>query len=45
MGQAACDLADFSIVTTDNPRTEDPREITETDRGRLRDQEMATITR
>ena len=27
MGQVACELADFSIVTTDNPRTEDPREI------------------
>jgi len=27
MGQAACELADFSILTTDNPRTEDPREI------------------
>ena len=27
MGQVACELADFSILTTDNPRTEDPREI------------------
>ncbi len=27
MGQAAADLADFSILTSDNPRTEDPREI------------------
>jgi UDP-N-acetylmuramoyl-L-alanyl-D-glutamate--2,6-diaminopimelate ligase len=27
MGQAACELADFSIITTDNPRTEDPQEI------------------
>lgn len=27
MGQAACELADFSILTSDNPRTEDPREI------------------
>ena len=27
MGRAACELADFSILTTDNPRTEDPREI------------------
>ena len=27
MGEAACELADFSILTTDNPRTEDPREI------------------
>jgi UDP-N-acetylmuramoyl-L-alanyl-D-glutamate--2,6-diaminopimelate ligase len=27
MGAAACELADFSILTNDNPRTEDPREI------------------
>jgi UDP-N-acetylmuramoyl-L-alanyl-D-glutamate--2,6-diaminopimelate ligase len=27
MGQAAAELADFSILTSDNPRTEDPREI------------------
>src|SRR5207245_2956850 len=27
MGQIACELADFSILTTDNPRTEDPREV------------------
>lgn len=27
MGQAACELADFSILTNDNPRTEDPQEI------------------
>ena len=27
MGQAACELADFSILTSDNPRTEDPGEI------------------
>ncbi len=27
MGEAACELADFSILTSDNPRTEDPREI------------------
>ena len=27
MGQTACELADFSILTNDNPRTEDPREI------------------
>jgi len=27
MGETACELADFSILTTDNPRTEDPREI------------------
>jgi UDP-N-acetylmuramoyl-L-alanyl-D-glutamate--2,6-diaminopimelate ligase len=27
MGEAACEIADFSILTSDNPRTEDPREI------------------
>jgi UDP-N-acetylmuramoyl-L-alanyl-D-glutamate--2,6-diaminopimelate ligase len=27
MGRAACELADFSILTTDNPRTEDPERI------------------
>jgi len=27
MGVTACELADFSILTNDNPRTEDPREI------------------
>ena len=27
MGQAASELADFSILTSDNPRTEDPREV------------------
>jgi UDP-N-acetylmuramoyl-L-alanyl-D-glutamate--2,6-diaminopimelate ligase len=27
MGEAACELADFSILTNDNPRTEDPRDI------------------
>jgi UDP-N-acetylmuramoyl-L-alanyl-D-glutamate--2,6-diaminopimelate ligase len=27
MGEVACQFADFSILTTDNPRTEDPREI------------------
>jgi len=27
MGEAACELADYSILTSDNPRTEDPREI------------------
>ena len=27
MGQAAYELADFSILTNDNPRTEDPRQI------------------
>jgi UDP-N-acetylmuramoyl-L-alanyl-D-glutamate--2,6-diaminopimelate ligase len=27
MGQVACELADFSILTSDNPRSEDPREI------------------
>jgi UDP-N-acetylmuramoyl-L-alanyl-D-glutamate--2,6-diaminopimelate ligase len=27
MGVAACELADFSILTNDNPRTEDPRGI------------------
>ena len=27
MGAATCELADFSILTSDNPRTEDPRAI------------------
>ena len=27
MGRAACELADFAILTSDNPRTEDPYEI------------------
>ena len=27
MGQAAAELADFSILTSDNPRTEEPQEI------------------
>ncbi|MBF0384592.1 MAG: UDP-N-acetylmuramoyl-L-alanyl-D-glutamate--2,6-diaminopimelate ligase [Candidatus Omnitrophica bacterium] len=27
MGRAACELADFSIVTSDNPRSEDPQTI------------------
>jgi UDP-N-acetylmuramoyl-L-alanyl-D-glutamate--2,6-diaminopimelate ligase len=27
MGRAACEVADFSVLTSDNPRTEDPREI------------------
>jgi UDP-N-acetylmuramoyl-L-alanyl-D-glutamate--2,6-diaminopimelate ligase len=27
MGEVACDLADFSILTSDNPRREDPRAI------------------
>ena len=27
MGEVACELADFSILTSDNPRTEDPHEI------------------
>ena len=27
MGRAARELADFSILTSDNPRTEDPRDI------------------
>lgn len=27
MGAAACEFADFSILTSDNPRTEDPRAI------------------
>jgi UDP-N-acetylmuramoyl-L-alanyl-D-glutamate--2,6-diaminopimelate ligase len=27
MGEAACELADFSILTSDNPRTEDPKSI------------------
>jgi UDP-N-acetylmuramoyl-L-alanyl-D-glutamate--2,6-diaminopimelate ligase len=27
MGSAACDLADYSIVTSDNPRSEDPKAI------------------
>jgi UDP-N-acetylmuramoyl-L-alanyl-D-glutamate--2,6-diaminopimelate ligase len=27
MGEAACELADFSILTSDNPRTEDPCKI------------------
>jgi UDP-N-acetylmuramoyl-L-alanyl-D-glutamate--2,6-diaminopimelate ligase len=27
MGEAACELADFSLLTSDNPRTEDPRAI------------------
>ncbi|MEI6084856.1 MAG: UDP-N-acetylmuramoyl-L-alanyl-D-glutamate--2,6-diaminopimelate ligase [Verrucomicrobiota bacterium] len=27
MGTAACELADFTILTSDNPRTEDPRAI------------------
>jgi len=27
MGAAACELADFAILTSDNPRTEDPRAI------------------
>ncbi|MCX7887982.1 MAG: UDP-N-acetylmuramoyl-tripeptide--D-alanyl-D-alanine ligase, partial [Verrucomicrobiae bacterium] len=27
MGRAAAELADFSILTSDNPRSEDPREI------------------
>ena len=27
MGEAASELADFSILTSDNPRTEEPREI------------------
>ncbi len=27
MGRAACELADFSLLTSDNPRTEDPRAI------------------
>ena len=29
MGKAAAELADFCIVTSDNPRTEDPRAIIE----------------
>jgi UDP-N-acetylmuramoyl-L-alanyl-D-glutamate--2,6-diaminopimelate ligase len=27
MGRAGCELADFSILTSDNPRTEDPHEV------------------
>ncbi len=27
MGQVACELADYSIVTSDNPRSEDPADI------------------
>jgi len=27
MGKAACELADIALLTSDNPRTEDPREI------------------
>jgi UDP-N-acetylmuramoyl-L-alanyl-D-glutamate--2,6-diaminopimelate ligase len=27
MGRAACSLADFNIITNDNPRSEDPKEI------------------
>ncbi|MBF0485749.1 MAG: UDP-N-acetylmuramoyl-L-alanyl-D-glutamate--2,6-diaminopimelate ligase [Candidatus Omnitrophica bacterium] len=29
MGKVACDLADYSILTSDNPRSEDPRSIIE----------------
>jgi len=29
MGELACRLADFSVITSDNPRSEDPKEIIE----------------
>src|SRR5574337_805345 len=29
MGEAALQLADFTVITSDNPRSEDPRQITE----------------
>ena len=43
MGKIAADLADYTIVTSDNPRTEDPQQILEDVLGGITDRSQTTV--